>query len=279
MPVLHLDYRHCNRQRPKFLKNPEVEALADLARQQLVGPTVDAITLAALKSVSEFKINGITFELIIDTDNVVHDEDENPVLGVCEYDPASRDTVMVSVSPAGESASDGLVLSTLAHETGHAIFDGPGWIVDASRGPGLFDAMDDGASKYRTTTRDGEHLAKTAAASEEVDQDGRVAPKRENFFAELRANEFMGSLLVPRQRLNAVVEELAAKHDVNIVRSPSIDPDFPGTNLMLRGKGDFGDYYLERLQRAVAGRFGVTPRFVQVRMERYGLLKPGGVFG
>lgn len=276
MPLLHFDYRHCNRQRPLFLKNTEIEALADLARQQLVGPTVDAITLATLKSVSGFKINGIAFELIIDTDNVVHDEDENPVLGVCEYDPASRDTVMVSVSPAGENASDGLVLSTLAHETGHAIFDGPGWIVDASRGPGLFDTVDGGARKYRTTTRDGEHLANTTAPSPPV---ARVAPKGERLFAELRANEFMGSLLVPRQRLNALVEELAPKHDVKIVRSPSLDPDLPGTNLTLRGKGDFGDYYLERLQRAVATRFGVTPRFIQVRMERYRMLNPKGAIG
>jgi hypothetical protein len=273
MPVLHLDYRHCDRLRPKFLKNPDIEALAVLARQQLVGPTTDAITLATLSSITELKVNGIAFALLVGIGDVIHDEDDNPVLGVCEYDSGIPDTVVLSVSPAGETASDELVLSTLAHETGHAIFDGPGWIVDVSRGPGLFDPIDHGARKYRTTTRDGEHLAKTAATSEEVNQGDRVAAKSADFFAELRANEFMGSLLVPRQRLNAVVEELAPKHDVKIMRSPSIDPDFPGTSLMLRGKGDFGDYYLERLQRAVATRFGVTSRFVQVRMERYGLLR------
>jgi len=86
-------------------------------------------------------------------------------------------------------------------------------------------------------------------------------------------------LLVPRQRLNAVVEELAPEHDVKIVRGPSIDPDLPGTSLTLLAEGDFGFFYLEMLQRAVAKRFGVTPRFIQVRMERYGLLKPGGVIG
>jgi hypothetical protein len=45
----------------------------------------------------------------------------------------------VSVSPVGVNASEELVLSTLGHELGHAIFDAPGWIVDASKGPGLFD--------------------------------------------------------------------------------------------------------------------------------------------
>ena len=35
------------------------------------------------------------------------------------------------------------------------------------------------------------------------------------------------------------------------------------------------DGYIECLQKAVAKRFGVNRRFIQVRMERYGLLKPG----
>ncbi len=280
MPVLTLDYRHCDRKRPRFIKHAEVEGIAVLTRQQLVGATTDGLSLQMLRAVSGLKINGVDFDLSVDTDNIVHDEDDNPVLGVCEYDPGAPNMAMVSVSPAGENASDELVLSTLAHEFGHAIFDGPGWIVDAARGPGLFDAIDDGARKvYRTTTRDGEHLAKAPTAGEGIDQPGRGAPRGDDYFAELRANEFMGSLLVPRQRLNTVVEELAPEHDIKIVRSPSIDPGLPGTSLTLLAEGDFGFFYLEMLQRAVAKRFGVTPRFVQVRMERYGMLKPGGVIG
>lgn len=280
MPVLTLDYRHCDRKRPRFIKHSEVEGIALLARQQLVDPTTEALSLQVLRAVSGLKVNGVAFELAVDTENTVHDEGGNPVLGICEYDPDVPDTAMVSVSPAGDGASEELVLSTLAHELGHAVFDSPGWIVDASRGPGLFDAIDDGARKvYRTTTRDGEHLAKAPAAGEGVGQPARGAPRSDDYFAELRANEFMGSLLVPRQRLNAVVEELAPEHDVKIVRSPSIDPDLPGTILTLVAEGDFGLFYLEMLQRAVAKRFGVTRRFVQVRMERYGLLRPGGVIG
>jgi hypothetical protein len=52
---------------------------------------------------------------------------------------------MVSVSPVGVNASEELVLSTFGHELGHAIFDAPGWIVDASKGPGLFDEPSDAA--------------------------------------------------------------------------------------------------------------------------------------
>lgn len=152
MPALTLDYRHCDRKRPRFIKHSEVEAIALMAREQLVGMAVDALSLALLRDVSRLKINGVSFDLAVDTQNTVHDESGNPVLGICEYDPGVPDTAMVSVSPVGDGASEELVLSTLAHEIGHAVFDSPGWIVDASRGPGLFDAIDDGARKvYRTT--------------------------------------------------------------------------------------------------------------------------------
>jgi len=272
MPALTLDYRHCDRKRPRFIKHSEVEAIALMARQQLVGMAVDALSLALLRDVSRLKINGVAFDLMVDTQNTVHDERGYAVLGICEYDPGVPDTAMVSVSPAGDGASEELVLSTLAHEIGHAVFDSPGWIVDASRGPGLFDAIDDGVRKvYRTTTRDGEHLAKTAASI-----DGCApAPRGDEYFAELRANEFMGSLLVPRQRLYAAVEEMAPENNVKIVRGPSLDPDYPGVGLTLQTEGDFGSFYLETLKHAVAKRFNVTPRFAAVRMERYGLLKPG----
>lgn len=279
MPVLTLGYRHCDRKRPSYIKNSEIEGIAVLARQQLADAASDAIPLSTLSAISGLKINGVVFDLFVGTGNVVHDERGNPVLGICEYDPGVPDTAMVSVSPVGVNASEELVLSTLGHELGHAIFDAPGWIVDASKGPGLFDDPSDAVRRaYRTTTRDVEHLAKVppvveAAASPSLAIPGHTT--KEEYFAELRANEFMGSLLVPRQRLNLAVEELAPKHGVTIHRSPSLDPDLPGTSLHLTADGDIGFFDIECLQKAVAKRFGVNRRFIQVRMERYGLLKPG----
>ena len=105
MPVLTLDYRHCKRKRPSFLKNSEIERVAALARQQLVGDATDAVHLAVLSGISGLKINGIVFDLFVGTGDVVHDEDGTPVLGICEYDPGAPNTAMVSVSPAGEHAS------------------------------------------------------------------------------------------------------------------------------------------------------------------------------
>ena len=279
MPVLTLGYRHCDRKRPNYIKNSEIEGIAVLARQQLVEAAADAIPLATLSAISGLKINGVVFDLFVGTGNVVHDECGNPVLGICEYDPGVPDTAMVSVSPVGVNASEELVLSTLGHELGHAIFDAPGWIVDASKGPGLFDEPSDAARRaYRTTTRDVEHLAKVTPVAEAAATPSLAIPghtTKEEYFAELRANEFMGSLLVPRQRLNLAVEELAPKHGVTIHRSPSLDPDLPGNSLHLTADGDIGFFDIECLQRALAKRFGVNRRFIQVRMERYGLLKPG----
>ena len=123
MPVLTLDYRHCDRKRPKFIKHVEIEAIAALARQQLVGSGVDAIAFDTLRQIDRLKINDIDFELEVSTDCEVHDEDGNHVFGICEYDPYAPDTAMVCVSPVGEKLSELLALSTLAHELGHAVFD------------------------------------------------------------------------------------------------------------------------------------------------------------
>ena len=265
MPVLTLDYRHCERKRPQFIKHLEIEAISALARQQLVESSVDAIAFDTLRLIKGLKINGIDFALEVSTECAVHDEDGKHVFGICEYDPGVPDTAMVCVSPIGEKLSELLALSTLAHELGHAVFDAPGWIMDGNKGPGLFDAFEPcGQRAYRTTTPDSEHLAKSPTA-------GSATQDLDVHFAELRANEFMGSLLVPRPLLSAAAEELAPEYNVHLHRGPSIDPEIPGTSLHLTAD-DRAD--MELLERALALRFGVNPRFVQVRLQRYGLIRP-----
>lgn len=262
MAVLTLDYRCCDRKRPLYIKHIEVERIAATARQQLVADSIDAVSFDALRQISGLKINGIDFALEVSTDYAVHDEHGNQVFGICEFDPSSPDTAMVSISPVGENLSELLALSTFAHELGHAVFDAPGWIFEGSKGPGLFDDIEPVAQRaYRTTTPDGEHLAKSLTAK----------PSTAEHFAELRANEFMGSLLVPRQRLNTAVEELAAKHGITIHRHLSTDPDHPGTALRLTADGDIGFFDMECFEKALATRFGVNRRFIQVRLNRYGL--------
>ena len=144
-----------------------------------------------------------------------------------------------------------------------------------AKGPGLFDDPDAPAhTAYRTTTRDGGHLGQGHPSQGGVQEPGPgVAVRSDEYFAELRANEFMGSLLVPRQRLCRAVEELAIPYGITLHRGPSLDPAFPGTGLRLTADGDLGDVYMDLFQRALAMRFGVSPRFIRVRLERYGLIQ------
>lgn len=265
MSVLRLDYRHCERKRPRYIKHDEIETIAAQARQQLGGSGVDAIAFDTLGQIDRLKINGIDFALEVSTECEVHDEEGNHVFGICEYDPGVPDTAMVCVSPVGEKLSEPLVLSTLAHELGHAVFDAPGWMVDGSKGPGLFDAFEPcGQRAYRTTTPGSEHLAKVPK--------GTPAPLAGDvYFAELRANEFMGSLLVPRQRLIAAVEDLAPEYDITIRRHRSTDPKHPGTISGIQADGEMGAFDMEYFERGLATRFGVNRRFIQVRLNRYGL--------
>ena len=265
MAVLTLDYRCCDRKRPLYIKHIEVERIAATARQQLVADSIDAVSFDALRQISGLKINGIDFALEVSTDYAVHDEQGNHVFGVCEFDPAMPDAAMVSISPVGESLSELLALSTLAHELGHAVFDAPGWVVQGSKGPGLFDDIEPTMQRaYRTTTPDSDHLSKSLSAK----------PTTEEHFAELRANEFMGSLLVPRDRLVELAVARAADFDVGIDRDGGLSDELHAATPRLVEQGTFGFLGMENLQRELAATFGVNPKFIRVRVERYGLL-PG----
>ena len=262
MTEIQLDYRHCDRLRPRYLKHDRVELLALQVREQLVGSEALALPLAVLADISAIRVNGMLVNVDIDTEHPVHDEARNPVLGACEYDPSVPDTALVSVSPASEVGSTHLVLSTLAHELGHACFDTPGWIFDASQGPDLFDAPEQSTRIYRTTTQDAEHLSKPS----EHDQ----AEK----FAELRANEFMGSLLVPRSQLCRAALQLAPALDISVGSGPSLHPDFPSGEIRFvpPNRDSFDDLAMAGFYLGLAEVFGVSSRFIEVRMQHYGLV-------
>jgi hypothetical protein len=272
MSLLTLNYQHCDRYFPDYVKHTQVANIALQVRQQLISDDTDAFTLEILGAIDNMKVNGIPYELWVDTDHPVKDELGNAVLGVCEFDPdASKDAVQLCVTHVCEIASPELVLSTFAHELGHAVFEAPAWIHEAAQGAGLFDDPALTAHKaYRTSTPDAEHLSKSKSAPVV-----NTAHETNVRFAEFRANEFMGSLLVPRQHLMRAIEVLAEQHKVTICRGQSLDPDFPGMGMALTAKRSFGFDGMEPLLKALATRFGVTPKFIRVRMDRYGLLKPG----
>ena len=264
MTRVGLEFRHCERHRPFYLRHAQVEVLAGEVRNQLVEPDELALPFKALAGVTQLKVNGIEMAVDIDTDHPVHDEAGNPVLGVCEYDPSLPDTALVSVSPVSELMQPSLALSTLAHELGHACFDLPGWIYDAHQGPDLFADAEKPHRIYRTITQDAEHLSQNSPRD------------REERFAELRANEFMGSLLVPRLHLRVVAMALAPDHGIQISTGASLHPDFPHSELSFipPHPDGFDSLAMEGFHQHLADIFGVSARFIAVRMERYGLTKP-----
>lgn len=281
MTVLSINYRYSGRYKPYFLNNAAVEETAAAVRVQLVAPETDAISLSVLREISGLKVNGLNFDLWVSLDNPVTDhETGKTVYGLCEFDPgAGIDAASLLVSPIGEGMTEELVLSTFGHELGHAVFEAPGWIADSKVGPGLFDQADQAPRQaYRTTTRDAEHLT-SSGASQVPQGQGLLARIREAErekelrIAEFRANEFMGSLLVPRNRLIKAVAEMAPKYDIALVSDPSLsDTEMPGIP-RLKAEGAMGEFDLDSLQKAIGKRFGVHGRFIRVRMERYGLLQ------
>lgn len=267
MVSLSLRYPACVQGKPHYLTKAAVEAVASEARAQLVAPDACALPLAQLAQISQLRINGLAYSLWASLDHPVTDEAGEPVWGLCEFDPdCGEDAVSVLVSPVGEQLTPELALSTFAHELGHAIFDAPAWLIAAKQGPGLFDEPDTSQRRaYRTATPDAEHLGATPLPQ-------NTALEKEIRIAEFRANEFMGSLLVPRERLVELAVARAADFDVGIERDGGLSDELHAATPRLVERGTFGFVGMDNLQRELAATFGVTPRFIRVRMERYGLL-------
>jgi len=267
MPALSLRYDHCALHKPRYLKKSAIETVASEARAQLLPPGADALTLEQLAAISDLTINGLPYQLWVSLDHPVTDEDGLPVLGLCEFDPdCGEDAVSVLVSPIGEQLTPELALSTFAHELGHAIFDAPAWLIATKQGPGLFDEPDTSQRRaYRTATPDAEHLGAMALPQ-------NTALEKEIRIAEFRANEFMGSLLVPRDRLVGLAVARAPDFDVGIERDGGLSDELHAATPRLVEQGTFGFVGMESLRRELAASFGVNPKFIRVRMERYGLL-------
>lgn len=279
MTSLSVAYRHSGHFRPHFLKNPEIEATANAVRAQLVAVDADRLPLATLREISSLSINGLRFDLWVSLEHPVTDhETGEPVCGLCEFDPgAGEDAVSLLVSPVGEDMTEELVLSTFGHELGHAVFDAPGWIANSKVSPGLFDTPDQKPRQaYRTTTHDIGHL--TSSGTSSALDEGMLARiveaerGKQKRIAEFRANEFMGSLLVPRRHLVEAVLAMAPEYDVTVMARPDLLEEDAPKAVTIKANGPFGDFDLDSLQKTIGKRFGVHGRFIKVRMARYGLL-------
>ncbi|MFL1463461.1 ImmA/IrrE family metallo-endopeptidase [Roseococcus sp. DSY-14] len=214
---------------------------AQVRRQAMAGHEGFALGAEALVAAArEVRANGRAVAVAWDLAHPVHDEAGVPVLGVCETDPDLPDTALVSVNARMVAGRPDLAASTAAHELGHVLFDIPA-------------ALGAPARRYRSVTADPDALLdRTAAASER------------------RANEFMGALLAPpvplhlRLLLHARAEGLRTVHAAHRGRQ--------GSRVLAAGNPPDA---LAGVVAAVAGDFGVSDRFVRVRLARYRLVEGG----
>ena len=234
-------YRHSQfTAAPEGLSLAEIWAVATSLRRQLVPDSLERrVPLRDIgEHLSRLEINGVAFDVDWDLDHRVANRAGQQVMGVTEYDKASPDCVLVSVNGPMLQGSDTLLRSTIAHEIGHLVFDAPGWILIPPDAPvrSEFDGM-----KNRRDPR------------------------------EVRANELMGALLVPPWLLRVDWHRQAKRQRFPAAEHPSTvisgAPAYDGASL----DGDA----VEEAIFTLAERYGVSQSFIQVRLERYDLLRGG----
>ncbi len=199
------------------------------------GMRVDALISAA----GQLEINRQRIRADWDCAHPVHDETGNSVLGICETDPTAPGLALVSVNAPLLANQPELALSTVAHEIGHIVFDVPASFGQPAR-------------RYRSVTRGAACLDQATVRSER------------------RANEFMGALLTPPGPLHLRLVQHARAERLRMVHAPHRGR--PGCRVLAR---DTAPVALAGVIAALAGDFGVSERFIAVRLQRYCLIEGG----
>ena len=241
MPEIVASYRHSPfSAEPEQLNVQEIWAVGRDVRGQIAPDSLTrALDFSEIEErVARVKVNGVSFGVAWDLDHEVLNPARKPVMGVTEYDESVPDCVMVAINGPKLSSVDYLLRSTIAHELGHVMFDAPRWI---RLGPAPSPAFFGGAQTHA----------------------GKYDPR------EVRANEFMGGLLVPPSSLRVDFMRAARRHRLQPSRRPSA---------MLRGAAAYDNCAqdADAVQEAVfslAELYGVSQSFMRVRLERYDLLR------
>lgn len=227
---------------PCALSVAAIRAVAAGVRRQIpLEPDSLAVSLPALLHAGQqVLVNGRGVTVVWDLGHPLRDSTGRPVLGVCDTDPEEPDCAFVSVNRELTMHRPDLALSTAAHELGHVLFDVPAALLTGMR-------------RFRAVAAD-------AAA---LDRVGRGA--------EGRANEFMGALLAPPVALHTRLLAHARAEGLRLARAPH--QGRPGSPVLAAGNPPD---VVAGVVAALAGDFGVSERFVTVRLARYGLVQRGG---
>lgn len=218
-----------------------IRAVAIQVRRQLpLAPDELAVTLPALmETCGAVEVNDRRLDVSWDIGRPLQDEHGQSVLGLCDIDEHEPGWAYLAVNGPMTMGRPDLALSTAAHELGHLLFDVPA-------------ALARGEQRYRGI----------ASSAQALYRPGRGA--------EARANEFMGALLAPPVPLHTRLLLHARSEGLRLGRGPHQGrPASP----IVAARND--PEAVAGVLAALAGDFGVSERFIAVRLSRYGLVEGG----
>lgn len=227
---------------PRAMRAAEIWQVAEHVRQQLTrGRPVRRVAIDQLRrDTRSMMVNGVPVRAHWDLDRGVRDGVGREALGVTEADPAVPGSLLISLNASVIGDRDYLMRSTVAHELGHVLFDGPAML------------RRDGREKLAMVTPDEGHLSKPVRAGGQVD------------WREFRANEFMGALLVPSGLLHRTAINTAIGLGLRLVEGQSALP-------LIAASQDAERF--EHLLLDLAEQFGVSADFIAYRLRRYALVQ------
>lgn len=224
---------------PLPMKAQQIWSVAHQVRRQLTPrPNVPLLDLDRVtRATKSMRVNGIAVSMQWDLQRTIRDGAGREALGVTEADPAVPGVVLISVNAELIADRDYLKRSTVAHEFGHAVFDGPSMLSQA------------GKPAFAIMTPDESHL--------------ESAGHKGTDWREFRANEFMGALLVPRSVLQRELVRHSVVSGLALFDAGESEP-------VLRRRSD--PSRIEGLLIDLGERFGVSATFIEIRLHRYGLV-------
>ena len=195
-----------------------------------------------IQATRQLHINGMEYEAHWELKKDLRGELGEPALGLVDFDQELPKTVLVFLDEFEVRNRDFLARSTAAHELAHLIFDAPGRLKKIERG---------------------ESLSREQKASLMLP---KVRPKRSAppNWVEWRADEFMGSLLVPAKVIH--MHMLRVCIALRVPRRPN-----EWGRLMINGDKADNDL-IQAVIDELAEIFGLSSQFIEYRMQRYGFV-------
>ncbi|MBX9751611.1 MAG: ImmA/IrrE family metallo-endopeptidase [Roseococcus sp.] len=213
---------------------------AQVRRQVPREPDSLAVTLLSLiDACRAVEVNGRALSVSWELGRALRDELGQTVLGLCDIDAHEPGWAYIAVNGPMTANRPDLALSTAAHELGHLLFDVPA-------------ALARGEQRYHAV----------ASSPQALERAGRGA--------EARANEFMGALLAPPVPLHTRLLAYARSEGLRLTRGPH--QGRPASPIVAASNPHDT---LAGVMAALAGDFGVSERFIAVRLSRYGLVEGG----